>query len=66
VLDRARSERRMWLLPTPTSWVGTLTALLVVRMVAATVSPIADCDETFNYWEPLHYILHHTGLQTWE
>jgi alpha-1,2-mannosyltransferase len=28
--------------------------------------PIADCDEVFNYWEPLHYLLHGHGLQTWE
>jgi len=27
---------------------------------------IADCDETFNYWEPLHYIINGHGLQTWE
>jgi len=25
-----------------------------------------DCDETFNYWEPLHFALFGTGLQTWE
>ncbi len=25
-----------------------------------------DCDETFNYWEPTHYLQHGTGLQTWE
>ncbi|CAG2180357.1 unnamed protein product, partial [Oppiella nova] len=25
-----------------------------------------DCDETFNYWEPTHYLIHGTGFQTWE
>ena len=40
--------------------------LLVVRLVAALTCPIADCDETFNYFEPLHYLLHGSGLQTWE
>ena len=28
--------------------------------------PIMDCDEVYNYWEPLHYLLYGTGLQTWE
>jgi len=27
---------------------------------------ISDCDETFNYWEPTHYLLYGRGLQTWE
>ena len=41
-------------------------ALLAVRLVAAARAPIMDCDETFNYWEPLHYVLHGSGMQTWE
>lgn len=40
--------------------------LAFVRGIAALVSPIADCDEVFNYWEPLHYLLHGFGFQTWE
>lgn len=28
--------------------------------------PIQDCDETFNYWEPTHYLTHGHGFQTWE
>ena len=28
--------------------------------------PIMDCDEVYNYWEPLHYMLFGTGMQTWE
>lgn len=35
-------------------------------MLAALFAPIQDCDETFNYWEPTHYLSHGYGLQTWE
>ena len=28
--------------------------------------PLPDCDEVFNYYEPLHFLLYGTGLQTWE
>ncbi|KAF2274811.1 asparagine-linked glycosylation 9 protein isoform a [Westerdykella ornata] len=34
--------------------------------LAAVFSPIQDCDEVFNYWEPTHYLNHGYGLQTWE
>lgn len=34
--------------------------------MAALTSPISDCDETFNYWEPMHYLVHGFGFQTWE
>lgn len=27
---------------------------------------ITDCDETYNYWEPTHYIMYRRGFQTWE
>lgn len=40
--------------------------LFSVRILGATVNGIADCDETYNYWEPLHMLLHGSGLQTWE
>ncbi|GAB1319422.1 mannosyltransferase [Madurella fahalii] len=39
---------------------------LAANAVAALFSPIQDCDETFNYWEPTHYLSHGYGLQTWE
>ncbi|KAL2257733.1 hypothetical protein VTK26DRAFT_9246 [Humicola hyalothermophila] len=39
---------------------------LAANMIAALFSPIQDCDETFNYWEPTHYLSHGYGLQTWE
>lgn len=40
--------------------------LAAVRVLAALYSPIADCDETYNYWEPMHYLMHGFGFQTWE
>ena len=39
---------------------------LIAHTLAASNAPIQDCDETFNYWEPLHYLTHGYGLQTWE
>lgn len=55
-------ERRLW---APT--LETAVSLLVLpRMASALLNPIADCDETFNYWEPLHFLLYGFGFQTWE
>ncbi|BBG96194.1 Alg9-like mannosyltransferase family [Prunus dulcis] len=34
--------------------------------MSATSNIIHDCDEVFNYWEPLHYLLYKSGFQTWE
>lgn len=39
---------------------------LAAGVASAWFAPIQDCDETFNYWEPTHYISHGYGLQTWE
>ncbi|PNF36246.1 Alpha-1,2-mannosyltransferase ALG9 [Cryptotermes secundus] len=41
-------------------------ALLSARFCAAMWNSISDCDETFNYWEPSHYLLFGKGFQTWE
>ncbi|KAG0290355.1 mannosyltransferase, partial [Dissophora globulifera] len=41
-------------------------ALFLVRTLAATYSNISDCDEVFNFWEPMHYLQYGTGLETWE
>ncbi|KAJ2723496.1 mannosyltransferase [Coemansia sp. Benny D115] len=38
----------------------------LIRLVGALSSPIQDCDEVFNYWEPLHFLQFGTGRQTWE
>jgi alpha-1,2-mannosyltransferase len=48
--------------------------LMIARTVAAVHSNISDCDETFNYWEPLHLLSHpprplgasQSPFQTWE
>ncbi|XP_051896012.1 alpha-1,2-mannosyltransferase ALG9 isoform X5 [Pristis pectinata] len=40
--------------------------LISARFCAALLSNISDCDETFNYWEPTHFLLYGTGFQTWE
>ncbi|KAL7485508.1 hypothetical protein ACHAW6_011959 [Cyclotella cf. meneghiniana] len=52
--------------PSP-QWIAALSVVYVaVRVSAANLSPIMDCDEVFNYWEPLHFVLYGTGMQTWE
>lgn len=33
-----------------------LALLLTARLASAYYGQIADCDETYNYWEPLHYL----------
>ncbi|KAI8430391.1 hypothetical protein MSG28_000680 [Choristoneura fumiferana] len=43
-----------------------LILLLVARLLSAYYGHIADCDEAYNYWEPLHYLVYGNGLQTWE
>lgn len=40
--------------------------LVMIRILGALISPMSDCDESFNYWEPLHYMLYGWGFQTWE
>ncbi|XP_005091450.1 alpha-1,2-mannosyltransferase ALG9 [Aplysia californica] len=50
---------------TPT--VGTAFKLLMsARLCAALWSVVSDCDETYNYWEPAHYLHTGKGFQTWE
>ncbi|KAK9844623.1 hypothetical protein WJX74_004859 [Apatococcus lobatus] len=44
-------------------------AFLVIfsaRLLSAFLNIVHDCDEVFNYWEPLHYLFYGYGLQTWE
>lgn len=47
-------------------WLFPLLALGMFRYMSATSNIIHDCDEVFNYWEPLHYLLYQSGFQTWE
>ncbi|THH33402.1 hypothetical protein EUX98_g781 [Antrodiella citrinella] len=37
-----------------------------MRVAGAMYSNIQDCDEVFNFWEPLHYMDRGYGFQTWE
>jgi hypothetical protein len=37
-----------------------------VRLFSALFAPVPDCDEIFNFWEPMHFIMHGKGMQTWE
>lgn len=43
-----------------------LCLLLAARLLSSVLNIVHDCDEVFNYWEPLHYVLYGHGLQTWE
>ena len=56
--------------PTPTQFYLPLreafSLCLLSHFLAAAYAPIQDCDEVFNYWEPLHYLNHGYGFQTWE
>jgi len=40
--------------------------LLAIYTIGAHNNNIWDCDESMNYWEPTHYLIHGYGLQTWE
>ncbi|CAJ2659647.1 dol-P-Man:Man(6)GlcNAc(2)-PP-Dol alpha-1,2-mannosyltransferase [Trifolium pratense] len=48
------------------NWALPFVALCLLRYMSATSNIIHDCDEVFNYWEPLHFLLYKTGFQTWE
>ncbi|XP_077228732.1 alg9-like mannosyltransferase family [Tasmannia lanceolata] len=48
------------------NWMIPFYALAILRYMSATSNIIHDCDEVFNYWEPLHYLLYRSGFQTWE
>lgn len=39
---------------------------LFVNFLACTINHIDDTDETYGYWEPLHYLVNGIGMQTWE
>jgi len=39
---------------------------LIVSLIASRVNHIDDTDETYGYWEPLHYLVYGVGMQTWE
>ena len=37
--------------------------LIFIRFLSVIFSFIQDCDEVFNYWEPLHYVVFGYGMQ---
>ncbi|CAC9462489.1 dolichyl-P-Man [Leishmania donovani] len=43
-----------------------LLLLSLTHYFASCFLPISDCDETFNFVEPIHYLLYGSGKQTWE
>ncbi|KAE9620794.1 hypothetical protein Lal_00019309 [Lupinus albus] len=47
-------------------WLFPFLGLGILRYMSATSNIIHDCDEVFNYWEPLHFLLFKSGFQTWE
>ncbi|XP_075477030.1 alpha-1,2-mannosyltransferase ALG9 [Primulina tabacum] len=47
-------------------WFLPLVSLGMLRYMSATSNILHDCDEVFNYWEPLHFLLYKSGFQTWE
>ena len=51
---------------TPVSSWTAFKFLISARICSALWSIISDCDETFNYWEPFHFLLEGWGLETWE
>ncbi len=39
-------------------WIEAFGVALAIRLVAAAVMHITDCDETFNYWDPVRALYH--------
>jgi len=50
----------------PSAFTAFKALFFIGRVTAGMWSGISDCDETFNYWEPLHYLIYGKGFQTWE
>lgn len=53
-------------MPRSTRAIAFLVLALARALVASVNGVTFDCDEAFNYWEPLHFLTHGHGLQTWE
>lgn len=47
-------------------WIYLIPLYVGWRIYWANRLPIMDCDEVYNYWEPLHFLLYSSGFQTWE
>ncbi|EKM84086.1 hypothetical protein AGABI1DRAFT_67279 [Agaricus bisporus var. burnettii JB137-S8] len=57
-----RAQRRPWV----PSFSVAFRIMLLVRVSSAMFSNIDDCDEVYNFWEPLHLFARGYGFQTWE
>lgn len=62
MVTQEQTFERIW---APTTYTA-FKALLSSRLCAAVWNNISDCDETFNYWEPAHFLMYKSGFQTWE
>lgn len=49
-----------------TAALAALAALSIARLANVLHSPIPDCDEVFNYYEPLNFLVRGFGKRTWE
>lgn len=45
---------------------GLVALNIIIRLYSSLRMIIPDCDETFNYWEPLNFLLRGFGKETWE
>ncbi|KAL4246967.1 Mannosyltransferase [Abortiporus biennis] len=57
-----RAQRAPWVCSFSTAF----RVILLMRVAGAMYGNIQDCDEVFNFWEPLHYLDRGYGFQTWE
>ena len=62
----ATSSKRVDFLGTGRGFAVTAILLFSARLLSSAFNIVHDCDETYNYWEPLHYLLYKSGFQTWE
>lgn len=62
----ATSSKRVDFLGTGRGFAVTAILLFSARLLSSAFNILHDCDETYNYWEPLHYLLYKSGFQTWE
>ncbi|EAU92828.2 asparagine-linked glycosylation 9 protein isoform a [Coprinopsis cinerea okayama7 len=61
--DQVRRGRRA---PWAPSFSLAVRILFLIRVSGAMYSNIDDCDEVYNFWEPLHLFAHGYGFETWE
>ncbi|GMH51545.1 hypothetical protein TrST_g314 [Triparma strigata] len=56
-------------LPSLLSYQTRICLLIIILSYRTSTLPsnlLTDCDEVYNYYEPLHFVLYGYGLQTWE